>query len=70
MALIAEDVTLNEGVVLGSGCVIGPGVILGAGTVVPPNTRLMATPPKPNDDDFGSSDDEKGNRSINPLFQC
>jgi len=65
VALIADNVTLNEGVTIGNGCVIGSGVVLGAGTEIPPNTRLMAHPPKSDDDDFDSSDDEKGFNKLN-----
>lgn len=57
LAIIANDVVIEEGVELGRGCIIGPGAKLSSGTKVPPNTRLVANPQQENDD-FGSSDDD------------
>lgn len=60
MALIADDVVLDEGVELGRGCVLGPGVYLSAGTKVEEGARYMSEPPPKDDNDFETSDDENG----------
>ena len=67
VALIADNVVLNKGVHIGRGCIIGPGVSLAAGTKIPENTRLMAHPPK-RDNDFET--DEEDGINLFKIFFC
>ena len=53
MAILADDVVLNENVELGRGCILGPGVVIAEGTKIPANTRLMSSPMK---DEFSQDD--------------